>query len=137
MSDLETAQVVLELVEFRLPRGAVGVELALDAAELGIERNFGMVARGSQSSFDVRANFRLDRCARCVGLLTQARGFVAGFLGGVARMIELPGKVTRSFGGLTARVVGGAGSNFPAQLRKRQLDFYGLQVLDRIGVENQ
>src|SRR6202041_2385068 len=82
--DLEAAQVVLELVEFRLPRGAIGVELALDAIHLGVERDLRSIARGGQRSLDVRPNLRLDRGAGRVCLRGQPRGVSAGLLGGLA-----------------------------------------------------
>ena len=120
-----------------MPRGGVGVELALDAIQLGVERKFGLVARIGHCSFHVRSNSRRRRRTRRIGLRGEASGLGASLRSGVARLGELVGELARAFGGLTARLVGSAGADFAAQLRKRQLDLYGLQILDRIGVENQ
>ena len=135
--DIEAVEIILELVELRLLRGGVGVDLALDSIELGVERKFGSIARRAQSSLDVRANLRLERRARRVGLRREVRGFGPGLFGGGARLLELIGEVARPLGGLTARPGCGAGGDLSAHLRQRELDLDGLQIFDRIGVENQ
>ncbi len=57
--------------------------------------------------------------------------------GGLARLIKLIGKVASPFSGLTARLLSGGGADLPAQLRKGQLYLYRLQILDRIGIQNE
>src|SRR5208283_5661487 len=104
MRDVEAMQIVLEFVEFRLPRSGVGVELALDSIQLGVERKFGLVARVGQCGLHVRTNTRRGRGPRRIGLCSQTSGFGAGLRRGVARLRQLIGELARAFGGLTARL---------------------------------
>src|SRR5208337_4697529 len=50
--NLEAVQIVLKLIEFRLLRGGVGVEFALDTIQLGVKRKPGSIARVGQSSLE-------------------------------------------------------------------------------------
>src|SRR5271155_5292937 len=92
MRNVEAVQIVLEFVELRLPRGGVGVELALDTIELGVQRKFGLIARVGHCSFHVRSNSRRGRRTRRIGLRCKTSGLGAGLRGGVARLGELVGK---------------------------------------------
>ena len=91
--DLEALQIILDLVEFHLLRGGVGVDLALDPIQLGVKRGFGLLARIGQSSLELRANPRRERSARCSDRGGEARGSGAGLRDGLARLLDLTGQV--------------------------------------------
>src|SRR5260370_23854562 len=96
-----------------------------------------MIASIVQRTLDLRADASRECGSGSSSLAREAHRFNPRALGRGARSFDLLLKTAALFDCLLARLSGRSRGDLPAPIRNPELDFHRLQVLDRIGIENE